>query len=591
MNIPLRLYVSLLAKYLRPHWRSVTVLALLLALNTGLQLINPQILRLFIDGARGMDTRQMLLIALAFAGTAIAGNIAAGLATYLSERVAWGATNALRSDLMKHTLALDMGFHKRHTAGEMIERIDGDVTAMSNFFSQFVVRVVGTMALMIGILGLLFREDWRIGLVMTGYALLTLLVLRRTQGIAVPHFKAQRQASADLSAFWEERLSGLEDIRSSGAVAHTLRQQFAFLRALFKKSERAAMLGRILFAAIIMMFAVGNASAIAVGGQLLGMGLITLGTVYLIFDYTGTLSSNLRVITEQLDDLQRAGAGIERTAELIQTISALPDEAAPQPVAAGAPALVFEHVSFAYNDGTGITGGAAPDTPVIQDVTFTLQPGRVLGLLGRTGSGKSTLTRLLFRFYDPTSGAITLDGAALSAMPLDQLRGQIGLVTQEVQLFQATVRDNLTFFDATISDDAILRALGTLGLQDWLDKLPRGLDSELDAGSGGLSAGEAQLLAFVRVFLRDPRLVVLDEASSRLDPVTEQRIERAVETLLKGRTAIIIAHHLGTVQRVDDILILEDGLVREHGDRAVLRADPESRFSQLLRAGVEAVLA
>ena len=176
-------------------------------------------------------------------------------------------------------------------------------------------------------------------------------------------------------------------------------------------------------------------------------------------------------------------------------------------------------------------------------------------------------------------------------LPLAELRKRIGLVTQDVQLFQANVRDNLTFFDPGIPDDKILRTLNELGLKEWLSKLPKGLDTDLESGNGGLSAGEAQLLAFARVFLMDPGLVVMDEASSRLDPATEQLIEQAVDRLLHGRTAIIIAHHLGTVQRADDILILEDGRMLEYGPRRELLAQPDSRFSHLLRTGMQEVLA
>jgi ATP-binding cassette subfamily B protein len=173
---------------------------------------------------------------------------------------------------------------------------------------------------------------------------------------------------------------------------------------------------------------------------------------------------------------------------------------------------------------------------------------------------------------------------------LEQLRRRVGLVTQDVQLFQASVRDNLTFFDASIPDAAILNVLDTLGLADWLRSLPGGLDTALSFGGGGLSAGEAQLLAFARVFLRDPGIVVLDEASSRLDPVSERLIERAVDRLLAGRTAIIIAHRLATVQRADEILILDGGRVDEYGDRAGLAREPDSRFARLLRTGLEEVL-
>ncbi len=587
MNLPIGSSITLLAKYIRPHWRKVVILSILLLVNIALQLLNPQILRRFIDSARSTQPlNDLVATAVFFVVTAIAGNIASGLATYMGENVAWAATNQLRSDLAEHTLGLDMTFHKVHTAGEMIERIDGDVTALSNFFSQFVVKVLGTFVLMLGVLIVMYAEDWRIGLAMTAYAILVLIVLRQTKSIAVPHFKAQRQASADLSAFWEERLSGLEDIRSSGAEAYAMRQQFGLMRLLFQKSIRAALFGRILFSSAIILFSIGNATAIATGGYLLGLGALTLGTVYLIFDYTGTLSSNLRVITEQLDDLQRASAGIERVRELLQIQSNIKDGAGATLPASSALSLRFDGVSFAYNDNES----AEDNAPVLQDISFNLSPGKTMGLLGRTGSGKTTLTRLLFRFYDPVSGCVVLDGIDVRNLKLQELRKRVGLVTQEVQLFQASVRDNLTFFDAGISDERILSTLHELGLQEWLARLPAGLNTQLESGNGGLSAGEAQLLAFARVFLADPGLVVMDEASSRLDPVTEQKIEHAVDRLLKGRTALIIAHHLGTVQRADEILILEDGRMIEYGPRAILIEQPDSRFSQLLRTGLEEVL-
>ncbi|PSN76313.1 ABC transporter ATP-binding protein, partial [filamentous cyanobacterium CCP4] len=211
-----------------------------------------------------------------------------------------------------------------------------------------------------------------------------------------------------------------------------------------------------------------------------------------------------------------------------------------------------------------------------------------LGLLGRTGSGKSTLARLLLRLHDIQRGQICLGGVDIAQVSLRELSQQVGFVTQDVQLFQTSVRNNLTFFNGHIGDRTILQTLEELGLMPWLEALPAGLDTELGADSGGLSAGQAQLLAFARVFLKDPGLVVLDEASSRLDPLTEQLIERAVDRLLANRTGIIIAHRLKTVERADQILILEQGRVVEYGDRASLASDRHSRFAQLLTTGISA---
>ena len=195
----------------------------------------------------------------------------------------------------------------------------------------------------------------------------------------------------------------------------------------------------------------------------------------------------------------------------------------------------FDSVSFAYNE----------IEPVLHDVTLDLRPGRVLGLLGRTGSGKTTITRLLFRLYDPDEGAVLLGGHDIRDARLSDLRDRVGLVTQDVRLFYGTVRDNLTFLDRSVPDARLLDMLQELGLTRWYDSLPDGLDTMLQPDGGGLSSGEAQMLAFARVFLKDPGLVVLDEATSRLDRVTEAAIERAIDRLVKGRTVLIVAHHLG----------------------------------------------
>ena len=222
---------------------------------------------------------------------------------------------------------------------------------------------------------------------------------------------------------------------------------------------------------------------------------------------------------------------------------------------------------------------------MLQDVSFCLKPGTVLGLLGRTGSGKTTLIRLLFRFYDPIQGTIRLNNIDISTIRLEDLRKHVGLVTQDVQLLRATIRDNLTFFDSSIGDKQILEAIDELGLTDWYASLPKGLDTELSSGGGGVSAGEAQLLAFIRVLLKDSRVIILDEASARLDLVTETLIERATQRLFQNRTGVIIAHRLRTIRQVDEIIVLENGRVLEHGLRPVLEKDQDSRFYRLLQVG------
>ncbi len=584
MKLPLRAYWTLLSRHIRPQRARFILLTFLLLGSIALQVVNPQFMRAFIDTALTPQVggTSLLVFALAFIGIAIVQQVVSVGVTYLGESVAWTATNALRAELAWHCLNLDMSFHNQHTPGELIERIDGDITQMANFFSQFVITLLGNALLMFGILAALFREDWRSGLAFTAFTLLTVGVLASMRDIAVRHFKARRQAEADLSGFLEEQLSGSEDVRSNGAVEFSLREVLRLQRVIFghdkKAHQKNFIVGEVVPGALLM---IGTILSVALGYWLYTAGQITLGTVYLFIHYVNLLETPIWALSRQLENFQTIGACVERLTELRAQTSQVKDGSSAV-ITSGPLPLHFNEVNFAYAD--------APQDLVLRDLTFALAPGQVLGLLGRTGSGKTTLTRLIFRMFDPTSGSIRVDGADLRTHTLQALRQRVALVTQEVQLFRASLRDNLTFFDASIHDDQIYHALRELGLTDWLHSLPKGLDTEISSGARSLSAGEAQLLAFTRIFLRDPGLIILDEASSRLDPATEQRLEKALDRLLAGRTAIIIAHRLNTVHRADSILILDEGRICEQGQRTALASDPHSHFYSLLQTGLEEVL-
>ena len=580
MKIPFQQYWDLLAKYIRPQKGRFILLAVLLLSSIGLTLVNPQIMRFFIDITQTSKESHILLVAaLAFIGISLIQQVVGVSATYVGENVAWTATNALRVEMARHCLNLDMSYHNNVSPGELIERIDGDVAELSNFFSQLVIRVLGNILLLFGILIALMLEDWRVGLVFTGFAALTLGALNAVRGIAIPYQKKMREAIADFFGYLEERLAGTEDIRSSGAVDFVLLGIYKLsvvVLGYWYSAQRRFVVVRFTAG---MLQTTGIAIAFIAGYLLFHAGQISLGTVYLIVYYTNLLRRPIRELTQQVENLQNIGAATERLRELRGIESKLKDGPGAD-IPTDALGLAFEDVHFSYKEGE----------PVLEGIDFQLEPGKVLGLLGRTGSGKTTLARLVFRLYDPTGGRVVLGGVPIVVPYLKALRERVALVTQDVQLFQASVRDNITFFNRSIPDEKILAVLHELELDEWLQALPKGLDTRLETGGRSISAGEAQLLAFTRVFLRNPGLVILDEASSRLDPATEQLIERAIDKLLKNRTAIIIAHRLGTIHRTDDIMILEEGRIVEHGNRQRLAADPGTRFHSLLRTGLEEVL-
>jgi ABC-type multidrug transport system fused ATPase/permease subunit len=544
----------------------------------GLSLLNPQILRYFIDTAKAGGALQNLLIAGGlFLTVGIFGQVVTLISSYLGQDVGWRATNRMRGDLAFHCLNLDMSFHQQYTPGEMVERVDGDTTALSNFFSEFVLQVVGSTFLLAGVVIMVSREDWRIGVALTVFIVIAFGIYNLIRSIAVPAYTAEREGYSKLYGFIEERLIGIEDIRTNGGDAYTMDRFYDVNSDAYRQVLRSQIMGEIVQAITRIMFALGLAISMGMGIYLYREGGFTIGTVFLVVQYTAMLRHPLDQIGRQLNDLQRATAGLQRIEALQRTTSRIQDGTEALPTS-GAISIEFDDVTFNYIEGD----------PVLKKISFNLAPGKVLGLLGRTGSGKTTITRLLFRLYEPNMGEIRLGGMPIAKVQLDNLRQHVGLVTQDVQLFYATVRDNITLFDPTITDSQILVVIEDLGMSAWYESLPKGLDTVIT--SGGLSAGEAQLLAFARVFLKDPGIIILDEPSSRLDPATEQQIDRAVQKLLHNRTGIIIAHRLGTVERVNEIMILEDGEIREYGDREHLVQNPNSRFSQLLKTGLEEVI-
>jgi ATP-binding cassette subfamily B protein len=568
---------TVLATYVRPEMpRAVLVAAFLLG-GVGLQLLGPQLLRQFIDQATGaLPGEGLVWTAVLFIGVALVQHVVGVGLAYFGDDLGWRTTNRLRDDLTLHCLRLGPSFHGAHTPGEMVERIDGDATTLAEFFSRFVAQILGSVLRLGGVLALLYVEDWRIGLFYTAYAALAIGVIWRMRTFAVPAMAAEREANARLYGFAEERLAGLEDVRSRGAGAWVLHGLAAAHRELLRRSRTSAA-RRYVFSFAYFVFAVGlPASALAIGAYGVSTGLATIGTAYLLFRYAGLLQGPIGTLSEQTDQLQRATAGVARTGELLAV--APPPDTGAQTLPPGPFSVELDGVSFAYTLGV----------PVLVDVSFALPPGRVLGLLGRTGAGKTSLARLMFRLHDPDAGTIRIGGVDARSLVRDDLRRRVGLVTQDIHLFRASLRDNVTLFDPAVPDERVDAALDHLGLSAWA-AARGGLGTEVHPGA--LSAGEAQLVALARAFLADPGLIVLDEASSRLDPATERLLERAVDRLLEGRTAIVIAHRLTTLERADDVLILEEGRVREWGERRRLAAEPRSRYAELLRGGAEEALA
>ncbi len=598
MKIPLQKYWEVQKKYLAPFKKRLGFLAVLLVGGIILQIITPLIVERYINLATqgvplqnlneffktlslpfaniGSVIRTLILLASLYIILMVVQQGITLFSVYVGQNLSWSTTNKLRFDLTEHCLKLDMTFHNEYKPGEMIERIDGDINTLATFLSEFSIDLLASLLLIIGILVTFFVKHWILGIAFTTFTLLAIVVIYLLRNFSVKFWEKQRQTSADLYGSIEESLSAIEDIRANKGVDNAMRKFFHYSKKDFRAFRKSLIRDQFFVMAIWSIIAIINTLVFAPSIPLLNTGIITLGTIFLIQMFAGILLMPIFRITRQMQNLQQAGASLDRINKLYQNETKIRDLGSLK-LLPGPLEIEFDKLSFAYNK----------NDYVLNDISFKLESGKTLGIVGQTGSGKTTISRLLFRLYDtkPKDGSIRLNEMNIKDIALEDIRDKISYVTQSVELFQASVRDNVTLFDNRIPDEKIVQIISDVGLENWLEKLPEGLDTVISSSEYGISAGEAQLLALARVFIKKPNLVVLDEASSRLDPVTEGLLELAIEKLLVNRTGIIVAHRLATLDKVDDILIIEKGHIIEHGSRTELVNNPDSQFYHLMQTG------
>ena len=573
-----RLDAGLLATYLRPERARLLVLGVVLLVATLAPVAGPVLLGHAIDAAlRSEPTTDLITIAFVFLIVTVGADALQVVVAWQSVHMAWRVGNRLRLDLARHALGLDLEWHSRHSAGLLIERLDGDVEAIVTFSSTAVLQLLGNAILLGGVVVVSLVIDWRAGLLIIVSTAAAGYVMVRFRAVAVTAHDAEREIQSQLYGDLEERLGGLEDLRANGAGPYAVHKLQHHSSRWWHAARRAALLGDGSYTFAAAAFSLGSVLTLALGVWLHRSGALSIGALLALFRFSQMIRQPIERIAEQMREFQKAAAGARRASRLLGVESSIP-EGRGDHLPGGALDVRLDHVSFAYKG----------DTDVFVELDLHLEPGTRLGVVGRTGSGKSTLGRLLARLWDVTGGAIRLADVDIRDVATHDLRHRVAVVSQDVELLRATLRDNLTFLGAVAAtDDQLDDALRDVGLDGWAAGLTAGLDTVLD-DRAGLSAGQAQLLAVARVLLADPGLVVLDEATSRLDPDTERRLSLAADRALAGRTVVIIAHRLATLDGVDEVLVLERGRVLEHGRRADLVADPDSHFARLLAISANA---
>ena len=493
-----------------------------------------------------------------------------GFQTFNVQAVGQRLTARIRDDLFSHAMALSLRFHDRTPVGKLLTRLTSDVDALAEVFGSGAVGVLADLVTLIVIAVTMISIEWRLGLLLmlsqipVVFGILWLQSRYRKANYRV------REELGQLNADLQENLQGLE-------VVQMFRRE-GVNSARFSRttdSYRQAITGTILYDSSISAFIEWVAlTAVAVvlglGGSMVTEGFMGLGTLTTFILYSQRLFDPLRQLAERFTQIQGGLTAVERIGELLEQpieIAELPDN---QKTAAAvrsgiernsAGEVIFENVSFAYRT----------DDPILQDLSFRINPGEHVALVGPTGSGKTTIIRLLCRLYEPQQGRILLDGIDIRQLPIPTLRQRLGVVLQDTFLFSGNVADNLRL-DAPISTDELRKTCRDLGLGPLLQRLPDGLATELRERGGNLSSGERQLLSVARVAIRDPSVLVMDEATAFMDPSTEATLQRDLDRLLTQRTAIVIAHRLATVEAADRILVLKKGRVVEQGNHLELRA-------------------
>ena len=492
-----------------------------------------------------------------------------GIQTFNVQAVGQRLTARIRNDLFAHAMALSLRFHDRTPVGKLLTRLTSDVDALAEVFGSGAVGVLADLVTLLVIAVTMISIEWRLGLLLLVSQVPVVLGILWLQGRYRKANYRVREELSQLNADLQENLQGLEVVQMFRREAANS-ARFAQVTSAYREAVTGTILYESSISALIEWVALSAiAVVLALGGWMVLGSTMGLGTLTTFILYSQRLFDPLRQLAERFTQIQGGLTAVERIGELLEQPIEIADLPASDRTAAAirsgserasAGEVIFEQVSFSYR----------PDDPILSDLSFRIAPGEHVALVGPTGSGKTTVIRLLCRLYEPQQGRILLDGIDIRQLPIPTLRQRLGVVLQDTFLFSGNVADNLRL-DAPISSDQLQGLCAELGLDPLLRRLPDGLATELRERGGNLSSGERQLLSVARVAIRDPSVLVMDEATAFMDPSTEATLQRDLDKLLHGRTAIVIAHRLATVEASDRILVLRKGHLIEQGTHSQLR--------------------
>jgi ATP-binding cassette subfamily B multidrug efflux pump len=509
------------------------------------------------------------MIAILFALLAAEG-LLSFVNAYLTQWIGQQAIYDLRTKLYRHVQRQSLRFFDSRPIGQLITRVTSDVESLSQVLSAGVVTILGDLFKLIFIAWFMFALDWRLALVTISVMPIMIYATFWFKTKVRDAYRDTRKQVARLNSFLQEHVTGMRIVQLFGREAEEMRRfqvinddhQQAHIKTIFYFALFWPMVDLVASAALGLIIWYGGLSAMQGG--------VTVGVLIAFIQYARRFFEPIRNLSDQFNTLQSAMAGAERIFGLLDTDMAIKEPDAPVDWPQVAGRIEFDGVWFAYDPDIDVQDDDA--AWILRDVSFTVEPGQSLAIVGATGAGKTTIINLLLRFYDIQRGRILVDGIDITTLPLATLRHHVGLVLQDVFLFSGTVRDNVTLRNSDLDDETIRAAADAIGASGFIDRLSKGYDQDVRERGMTLSHGQRQLLSFLRALVHDPRILVLDEATSSVDTETEEVIQKALTTLMKGRTSIAIAHRLSTVQHADQILVMHRGQVRERGNHQQLIA-------------------